>query len=570
MQFSKRRATLPGRPGVEPMWRHVRDAVIGTIIIAAIYYALATLPLPVMAMAYILPVIVGGFNGILFIAAGLMLVVAAWRRRPGLALAPVLFVALWFSAAVVQRVVIAAREDPKLAERPVPADLRSIRTLIIESQVTQMCCGLFTLLADGLIDRYVHVFLDHDHKLSRIEAYDLGRGDECKDEDRGLSVLLARAGRTDECIRRKTIDAIPDGVVVRMHAFARAYAAMGCCNRGTISIRSGETETLRATWYYGKRAVLSYLPLFGDHGWGQTVPLWSSGSGGPAQLVDIGGPPFHHEELAAAVYGIDWRAPVKPAVASAPELVQRAMALVQLPKWGDRLPALDIALTLQEQRLVNDDLLDVVAALVHGAGQGLDTTMSIMRFWGHLNDNDKRSFIERVFARMENPAQGYDFNECVLSFHLPPEKFPGVAERAENIFVNRRDLKPWQYELALRLAQKPYRGMTPPPETRQRMFMALQDDESEAFARRAIAFKRVYLFAPDEEREFFSRRLDLVPDQLLKEYLDGTGWHRSSNEKALSQATRDYRQRALVRIAAIRDDQLRRDAQEKYRLERND
>ncbi len=102
------------------------------------------------------------------------------------------------------------------------------------------------------------------------------------------------------------------------------------------------------------------------------------------------------------------------------------------------------------------------------------------------------------------------------------------------------------------------------------MFAALQGDEGEAFARRAIAFKRVFLFAPDEEREFFSQRLDLVPDRFLKEYLRRTGWHRSPNETALSEATREYRQRALVRIAAIRDEQLRREAQENFRPERLD
>jgi hypothetical protein len=528
------------------MWRHVLDLVIGTIVVAAIYFGLANLPLPIMAFAYVFHLIVGGFNGILFVAVAIMLGVAAWWRRPGIALGPFVFAALWFATAVIQRMEIEAREDPKLAERPVPTDLRSIRTLIIESQTTQVCCGQTTLLADGLIDLYVHAFLDNDHKVSRIVAYRLGRGDECSAEDRERSTLLMRAGRTDECIRSQTIDAIPDGVVVRMHLFAAYYTATGCCNRGTISVRADGNETLRATWYYGKRAVLSYLPLFGTHGWGEPAPLWSSGSGGPARLVEIGGPAFHQEELAAAVYGIDWRAPLKPAVASAPELVRRAAALVQLPRWGDRLPALDIALKVQDQGYVNDDLLDVVAALVHGSGPGLTNTAEIMRFWQRLDDDHKRVFIERVFARMENPAEGHDFNHCVLSFHLPPAKFPGLAERAAELFVKRRDLKPWQYELALRLAKAAQRPM----------FDSLRDDQSEAFARRAVAFKRVYLGATDEEREFFSRRLDLVPDQLLKEYLQRTGWLRFPKEQASENA--------------ISDEQLRRDAGETFRPERPD
>lgn len=546
------------------MWRHALDLVVGTIIVAAIYFSLANLPLPVMAIAYLLGMIVGGFNGILFIVVVIMLVTAAWWRRPGIALAPFVFAGLWYASAVAERREVAAHEDPKLAERPVPSDLRSVRTLIIESQVTQLCCGQSTLLADGLIDRYVHVSLDDDHKVRGITATTLGRGGECSVADRERSTLLIRAGRTDECLRSETIDGVPDGVVVRMIPFARAYAAMGCCNRGTISLRSGGTETLQATWHYGKRAVRSFLPVFGTHGWGEPVPLWSQGSGGPMQLIEIGGPAFHHEDLAGAVYGIDWRAPLKVASAGASELAARAVALVNGTPH-ERQSALDLALTVQDQGFVNDELLGVVAAFVHRAGQGLTTTEKIMRFWSRLDDNRKRAFIEKVFARLEDPAEGADFNESTLYIHLPPEKFPGAADRAANIFTARDGLKPWQYELALRLANNAQMrvGRTV-PETRQRMFAVLRDDDSEAFGRRAVAFKRVFPGWEDAERDVFSRKLNLVPDALLQEYLGKTGWNRWHTESGLTPATRDYRERAAVRIAAIKDEQLRSEAQRRF------
>jgi hypothetical protein len=95
------------------MRRHILDAVISAIISAAIFFGLAFLPLPIMAIAYILPIILGGFNGILVVAVAIMLAVAAWWWRPGIALGPFLFAALWFAAAVTQRMVIAAREDPE-------------------------------------------------------------------------------------------------------------------------------------------------------------------------------------------------------------------------------------------------------------------------------------------------------------------------------------------------------------------------------------------------------------------------------------------------------------------------
>jgi len=62
------------------MWRHILDAVIGTIIVAIIYFSLANLPLPIMAIAYLMSAIAGSFNVILFVVVAIMLAVAAWWR----------------------------------------------------------------------------------------------------------------------------------------------------------------------------------------------------------------------------------------------------------------------------------------------------------------------------------------------------------------------------------------------------------------------------------------------------------------------------------------------------------
>lgn len=552
------------------MIRHTGDAIIGAVVFGVIYLALAQMSLPVIAIAYLLHVITGGFNLVLGVVLVILLGVSIWRRRPGFAVGPLLFAAVWTSAAVVERIRIEADQDPKLAERRAPTELANIRTLIFESQVTQTCCGQTTLLAERKIDRYVHAVLDNNFKLVRVESYRLVNGGECTPEDRNRSVLLARAGRTDECIRQETLDAMPDGVVIRMHPFAAAYAAIGCCNRGTISVRENGQERLVTTWHYGKRPVLSLLPLFGTHGWGEARTLWSFG-GGPSQLVELGGPAFHHEDLAAAIYRIDWRAPLAPVALASPELARRAVALAQRPKFGDRLPALDIVTTLQDRGYVDDAILDVMAGFIEFAGSGLSPSMPLLRFWQRLSDDNKRKFLDRVFMRLEDPNQGADFNKTDLSLHLNTASLAAYAKRAEELFTTRGDLKPWQYELALRLAQPLSRGFRTPAyfERQRELFQIVRNDGGAGFARHAIGFKRVYLTANDEERQFFARQLDRVPDALLVEYLRVTGFY-SIDLQPAPEVLRDYRTKARVRIAAIVNEVERKQMLQTLRLDRPD
>ena len=127
---------------------------------------------------------------------------------------------------------------------------------------------------------------------------------------------------------------------------------------------------------------------------------------------------------------------------------------------------------------------------------------------GGLNDDNKRAFIEHVLARMQDPAEGTDFDEGSLQLLLQPVKFPGVAMRAGKIFAGRRDLKLWKYELALRFAQEAWR---PTLDT-------LRDDHDASFPLRALAWKRVYPGMSDEERELFAQRINLVPERFRQEY----------------------------------------------------
>ena len=69
------------------------------------------------------------------------------------------------------------------------------------------------------------------------------------------------------------------------------------------------------------------------------------------------------------------------------------------------------------------------------------------------------------------PTEGHDFNESTLSIRLPARVLV-LRNGALEIFADRRDLKLWQYQLALRLAggNAPVKAGVRAPETRQRMF----------------------------------------------------------------------------------------------------
>lgn len=300
------------------MRSHIRDTAIGVIVLAAIFPGQTIFPFISSLLVFVarVPPIPPVLNVMFFGAVAIMLLVAAYWIRPGLVLAPPLFAALWATAAIGQRIYIQVREDPTLADRSIPADLRQVQTLTLEKSgpTTTDCCGHVWLLADGLIDRFVHV--NREQKI--MTAYRLERGPGCSANagtasDRYLSNMLAQAGRTAQCIRSENVDAIPDGIVIRMHYIGNPLSgpgyplSMGCCNRGTVSLRVHGDESIRATWFFGRRPALSLLTFFGTRiASAATVPLWSTDAGGPIQPVEIGGPPFRPEDLAAAVYGTEW------------------------------------------------------------------------------------------------------------------------------------------------------------------------------------------------------------------------------------------------------------------------
>jgi hypothetical protein len=376
---------------------------------------------------------------------------------------------------------------------------------------------------------------------------------------------LHRAGRIDECLKTTAIDAIPDGLVIRMQV-RPYYPMVGCCTVGTVNVRQNGEERIAATWRSGRQVVLSYAPLFGiPNVPDATLSLWEGFAGGPSQMVWIGAPAFTGEDLVAAAYGIDWAAPPKTADVSTAELIRRA---VEIARGPTRAAALEIAMRVQGKGVVDDDVLGVVSSFIEMSSLGSDTFDQINKFWFKLNPDQQRRFIDLVMARMQDPTVGFDYNRVELPFHWGHGKFSDIDDQAVRIFTDRRDLKAWQYELALRLAKNnllPIKSEEYAAEQRKR-FRSVQDDTSDAFIRRALAFQRVYFVPNDEQREFFAQQLDRVPDAMLDQFLTAAGWHRNSQDEAtLTAATRLLRERAAVRIAAVQDETLRRELQERFR-----
>jgi len=551
------------------MIRHARDLLIGLVILSVVYATLASWSFPVMVIAFLLHVILGGLNLVWIAVIVGMMLFGAFRKHPGLVAAPPLFFAVWFGVAVANRYQVAAQTDPSLAVRALPAELRDVRTVTLVTQGTRGCCGQVTLLADGLVDRYVHASDDENGHVGPIRLTRLSTAADCSADELRQSEPLQRAGRIGECLKTTTIDAIPDGLVVRMQT-RPYYPMIGCCTVGTINLRQNGEERAVASWRSGRQSVLSYFPLFGmPNAPDLTLSLWTGFAGGPFQMVWIGGPAFSGEDLAAAAYGLEWATPPKIADVGTAELTRRA---IEIAKGPTRAAALDIALTVQSKGVIDDDVLGVVSSFIETASLGSTAYQQIQKFWFKLDINQQRKFLDLVMARMQDPTVGADYNQAELPFHWDRVQFAPFAERAERIFESRDDLKTWQYELALRMAQidiRSYKSADYFAEQHQR-FRSIQSDTGDLFVRRALAFKRVYFLRRDEEREFFAQQLDRVPDAMLDQILIAAGWHRNREDEAsLTAATRLLRERATPRIAAVRDEKLRRDLQERFRLDRD-
>ncbi|WP_139031530.1 hypothetical protein [Bradyrhizobium sp. ORS 375] len=534
----------------------------GLIILAAVYGGLGVTPFPAAWFLFLAPLLFTALNAAWIAVAAGVLMYGMARNRPGLMAAPPVFFACWCAASIVDRTMVASSADPVLFRRDVPADLRELRSLTVVGNGSSR--GYARLLADGTIDQYVQATEAGTGGPGLIRMTRLAEVQQCSSGDMRASDSLQAAGRIDQCLRTTTIDAIPDGLVVRM-TLQQAY---GCCAEGTISIRRNGEETVAATWRSERRRVLSYVPLFGPVGDGPTpaTSLWKGGAGGPWQVVWAGKPGFSETDLAAAVYGIDWNAPLDIVQVDNAELARRA---AEISKGPNHDAALDLALELQRRNYTGDDVLGIVASKIEWAFSGSNVERKASEFFRHLRPLEKARFVDLILDRIQDPSIGSDNLHTEFGFNTSFET--AQSERALRIFEQRNDLKVWQYEQALRIAQDGRIRFAPDEfaAEQDRRFAFLRQDASPAFVRRTLAFGQVYFRPRDHQRDYFGSQLDRVPDAMIEEFLRAVGWFHSYDETTTTEATRRLRDRAAIRIAAVIDAKLRRDLQDRFRLDLN-
>ncbi|MGJ4950541.1 hypothetical protein [Bradyrhizobium sp. HKCCYLS20291] len=540
--------------------RHAITLLIGLIFLALVYGALAIAPFRAAWFMYLAHLLFFGLNAVWITSCVGMLMLGMARMSPGLMAAPPAFFACWCAASVIDRAMVESSADPALFRREVPAGLREFRSLTVVGNGSSR--GYARLLVDGTIDQYVQATDSGKGRPGLIRLTRLAAIQECSVDDMQASQSLQAAGRIDHCLRTTTIDAIPDGLVVRM-ILQEPY---GCCAEGTISIRRNGEEAVAATWRSERRRVLSFLPLFGPVGDGPypTTSLWKGGAGGPWQIVWVGKPGFSEIDLAAAIYGIDWNAPLDIVKVDNAELARRA---AEISKGPNRGAALDLVLELQRRNYTADDMLGVVASMIQWAFRGSNVERKASEFFRHLQSPDKARFVDLILDKIQDPSIGADFLRAEFGFDTSFET--DQSERALRIFEQRDDLKVWQYEQALRIARDGrIRYASDEFEAEQeRRFAFLRQDPSPAFVQRTLAFGRVYFSGSDPQRDYFSRQLDRVPDAMLDEFLMTIGWHRKHGELRITEAIRLLRDRAAIRIAAVDDEKLRRSLQERFRLD---
>jgi hypothetical protein len=230
--------------------RILAQTVVGLVILAVTFGLIGLLKFPVLALSFVAPQISGALNLVWFaVIIGLVICGVRWSK-PGLALAPVLFLVVWADAAVVSQWRLQESIDPKVWDRPTSPEASAQRTLIVQAyrSIDRK------IIADGHVDRLIKLQLDNSNqRISGIEEISLASGEACSAEDRRASPQLQDAGRSDACFKWRSLAEIPDGLVVeQIFRIGIANGGAGCCNETQARMRSGGKERLLFSWYQGQ------------------------------------------------------------------------------------------------------------------------------------------------------------------------------------------------------------------------------------------------------------------------------------------------------------------------------
>jgi hypothetical protein len=547
--------------------RILGQIVLGIVILAVTFGLLGAARFPVLLLAFVAPSIASLLNVVWFaVIVGLVICAAKWSK-PGLALAPVLFVALWIGAAVLSQWRLQASIDPKVWHRPISPEASTQRTLIVQAfrSVDRK------IIADGHIDRLIKVQLDSSsHRISDIEEISLAKGDACSAEEKRASPQLQNAGRLDECFKWRSLTEMPDGLVVeQIFRIGIANGGAGCCNETQARLRSGGKERLLFSWYQGQAYVLSYFPVFGF--FAPSTHLWEAGSG-IAHPVRYGLDDIDPITMISAIYGVtpayrpDYGGPSPRPMLSATETLGQAETFAKQANVSPKSVAV-LLIAARDKGLVDERSIDVAASLVGHDGEGWS---AVTNFAKGLTDDQTELLLEKVLKRLETPSICED---CVASQQVAnpslrawklrerlsnPEAF---HDRAIRIFVERHDLATWQYEGCLRIITSlgPQGYPASVSYIQGSVLPMIFVDDTPAYSDKAIAFLRGSSRRPTSAGAKLAAKLDLVRDRDLKEYMTRI-WVYELNKLPQRNAppeTYAIAAKACERIARISDPILR-------------
>ena len=363
----------------------------GLAILGATLALLVSLPFPLLLLSFIAPMIGGGLNLIWFSVLIGMLLIGAWRSKPGLVAAPIVFCALWLGTSVVSRKMLEAQIAPEVWTAPVASEAKAQRTLIVNSYESVDRA----ILADGHIDRLIKINRADGtavRRIAGIEEITLSKDDTCAAKGRWL--------QTAECFKWRDLGDIPDGLAVeRIHRIRIGQGPAGC-NETQAKLRDRGQERVLFSWFECQARVLSYIPVLGF--FNDPTSIWGFGSG-PFQLVLYGQADIAPRTVVGAIYGAVYRTdssirPKSPP-ASPDELIERAAGLARQP--GASLRSV-VALLADAQKagLVDARSLEIAVSLV---GRDREWT-TISTYVNNLAVAQLAIFADKTMERLETPG----------------------------------------------------------------------------------------------------------------------------------------------------------------------
>ncbi|MBI5128099.1 MAG: hypothetical protein HZA66_01535 [Rhodopseudomonas palustris] len=453
-----------------------------------------------------------------------MMIYGAARARPGLAVAPLAFAAIWLGVSVAQRWWIQAVLDPQLSSASTGQVAAASRTLIMvgDRSVDR------NIIADGHIDHLINVWRDRDDptKISSIEDVSMARGSSCDTGQTPPSADGRVAGRPDACFASRSLAEVPDGLVIEQ--IGRDLLRPVTQARSRVH---GQ-ERLLVSWMSGASIVLSYFPTFALPD--SPTGIWEARPG-ILQVVRYGVRDNNSASMVGAIYGVTssyqpnygGSEPVVPPLDAA-GLLDFA---VTFARQADVSPKSVAALLVaaRDKGLVDGRAIGIAASLIGHDNAGWNAATAFAK---GLNNEQTAQLVEQMLQRLETP---HSCDDCVISRQAShpalqdwklrerlsnPEP---VRDRAIRILVHGHDLAPWQYEGALKLmaalGPQDYRAYDSYFEASLLPLILLDDTPS--YSDKAITYLRTQPRRIDSQQLRLGAKFDLVRDRDLKEYIVG-------------------------------------------------